>query len=128
MNGSSKLKYPISLKALVINLAYNKCIQACSGPPTYLSTGSILSTFSLSNAILSFLLSTYLIWYQEEQTNVSKVSHSLLAGLPQQGQVVLTNSSHLASGDLPSGANSTLYGNSTGRSFSGTGTAPQSSQ
>ena len=38
------------------------------------------------------------------------------------------NFSLFASGDFPSGANSTLYGNSTGRSFSGTGTIPQSSQ
>ena len=33
VNGSSKSKYPPSLNALVINLAYNKCIVACSDPP-----------------------------------------------------------------------------------------------
>ena len=103
-------------------------MQACSGPPTYLSTGSILSTKSLSKAFSEFLLSTYLIWYHEEHTKVSNVSHSLLAGLPQHGQVVLMNDSHLASGDFPSGANWTSYGNCTGRSFSGTGTVPQSPQ
>ena len=37
-------------------------------------------------------------------------------------------SSDLPSGDLPSGVNSTSYGSLTGRSFSGTGTIPQSSQ
>jgi hypothetical protein len=62
--------------------------------------------------------------YQDESTKVSMVSVSRRAGLPQQGQSTFRKASHLASGlPLPSGTRS--CGSTTGRSFSGTGTAPQ---
>ena len=56
------------------------------------------------------------------------MSVSLFALPPQCGHVVLTNSSDFARGLFPSGLNSTLYGNLTGKSFSGTGTTPHLSQ
>ena len=55
------------------------------------------------------------------------VSVSRLASLPQQGQATFKKLSHLFSGlPLPSGTKS--CGSTTGKSFSGTGTAPQVSQ
>ena len=106
--GSSKSRQPMSLSALVKNRAYNRCMAACSAPPTYLSTGSILLISSRLKGSLSFLLSGYLKKYQDEHTKVSRVSESLFAGPPQSGHVVLMNSSHLASGDSPSGVKTTL--------------------
>ncbi|MNI47093.1 hypothetical protein D3C73_1015920 [compost metagenome] len=65
--------------------------------------------------------------YQDESTNVSIVSVSRRAGLPQLGQAQDRKASFLASGlPLPSGIRSS--GRTTGRSFSGTGTGPQSAQ
>ncbi len=56
------------------------------------------------------------------------VSTSRRAGLPQRGQVVFTNSGTLASGGSPVPVMMAWGGSTTGRSFSGTGTAPWSSQ
>ena len=77
---------------------------------------------------MSFKLSGYLKKYHEEHTKVSKVSASLYAFLPHFGHVVLIKLSHFLSGLSPSGVNSTSSGKTTGKSFSGTGTIPQSSQ
>ena len=61
--------------------------------------------------------------YHELSTKVSIVSVSRRAGLPQRGQATLRNSARLFSGlPLPSGMQSS--GSTTGRSLSGTGTAP----
>ena len=59
---------------------------------------------------------------------MSIVSVSRRAGPPQIGHVVLTQSSAAASGERPCGAKSSMSGSSTGRSASGTGTIPCSSQ
>ena len=65
--------------------------------------------------------------YQDESMNVSIVSVSRRAGLPQEGHAQDKKASCLASGlPLPSGIRSA--GRMTGKSFSGTGTAPQSAQ
>ena len=65
--------------------------------------------------------------YQDESTKVSIVSVSRRAGLPHTGQLQARKSSRLFSGlPLPSGTQSS--GSTTGRSFSGTGTAPCSPQ
>ena len=65
--------------------------------------------------------------YHDESINVSIVSVSRLAGLPQLGHWQDKKASCLTSGlPLPSGIKSS--GNITGKSFSGTGTAPQASQ
>ena len=65
--------------------------------------------------------------YQDESKKVSMVSVSRRAGLPQLGQAQDRKASFLASGlPLPSGIRSS--GSTTGRSFSGTGTGPQSGQ
>jgi len=58
---------------------------------------------------------------------VSIVSVSRRAGLPHEGQATLTKLAHLVSG-LPEPSGIRSSGSSTGRSFSGTGTEPQSSQ
>ena len=60
--------------------------------------------------------------------NVSSVSVSRRAGLPQTGQVAASHCSWCCSGDTPVGAKSTCSGNVTGSSDSGTGCAPCSSQ
>ena len=59
---------------------------------------------------------------------VSIVSVSRTAGPPQIGHTVRRNPSWYFSGDSPVGRNSTSSGASTGRSASGTGTAPWSGQ
>ena len=62
--------------------------------------------------------------YQEESTKVSMVSVSRRAGLPHFGHFAFKKSVRLFSGlPLPSGTQSS--GKTTGRSASGTGTAPQ---
>ena len=64
-------------------------------------------------------------WYQLEHVNVSMVSVSRLAGLPQTGQVVFTNPAwwpRLAGGQVD------VLGQAHGRSSSGTGTTPHFSQ
>ena len=65
--------------------------------------------------------------YQAESTKVSIVSVSRWAGLPQRGQFTFRKASHLFSG-LPEPSGIRSSGSTTGRSFSGTGTEPQSSQ
>ena len=97
----------MSLSALVKNLAYNRCIQACSAPPIYLSTGKILFTVSLSKGALSFLLSAYLKKYQLLHTKVSSVSASRTALPPQRGQVVFIKPLCFLRGLSPSGRKST---------------------
>ena len=65
--------------------------------------------------------------YHDESTKVSIVSVSRRAGWPHFGQATFRKDSHLLSGlPLPSGIRSS--GSTTGRSFSGTGTTPQTSQ
>ena len=65
--------------------------------------------------------------YHELSTKVSIVSVSRLAAAPHFGQLQSRKSARLFSGlPLPSGMQSS--GSTTGRSFSGTGTAPQLSQ
>ena len=59
---------------------------------------------------------------------MSNVSVSLLAGLLHFGQLVFKNSGNLVNGDFPSDSNFTFSGSKTGKSVSGTGTVPQSSQ
>src|SRR3712207_5854149 len=56
------------------------------------------------------------------------VSVSRRAGLPHLGQVALTNSGLLASGDWPVPVISTSSGRSTGNSSSGTATTPHELQ
>ena len=65
--------------------------------------------------------------YQDESTNVSIVSVSRLAGLPHLGQPTFRKAACLFSG-LPEPSGIRSSGSTTGRSFSGTGTTPQSSQ
>src|SRR5215510_2882955 len=81
-----------------------------------------------SNGISSLRGSVYRKKYQEESTNVSMVSVSRLAVLPHFGQVAFTNSGTFFKGDSPVPVNFACSGNITGKSFSGTGTMPQSSQ
>ena len=65
--------------------------------------------------------------YHELSTKVSIVSVSRREGAPHTGQGTFRKASHLFSGlPLPSGIRSS--GSTTGRSFSGTGTAPCSAQ
>ena len=67
----------------------------------YWSTGAHVCTASRSK-IASFDLGlANLNWYHDESTNVSIVSVSRLAGLPQRGQGAFTNPSCSASGDSP---------------------------
>ena len=70
------------------------------------------------------MLNGYLNSYHDEHTNVSNVSTSLLASFPHFGHLQFTNASDFASGDFPSGLNSTSFGRSTGKSFSSTKTSP----
>ena len=65
--------------------------------------------------------------YHDESTNVSMVSVSRRAGLPQLGHSHAKNASCLVNG-LPDPSGIKSSGNLTGRSFSGTGTGPQTSQ
>src|SRR5581483_5216628 len=101
----------------------------CSAPPIYMVTGSQAKRclefsifnfqFSISfsffafrfafcaystegNGISSHSVAKYRKKYQLESRNVSMTSVSRLAFPPQCGQVVCTNSSILASGDVPS--------------------------
>ena len=65
--------------------------------------------------------------YQDESTKVSMVSVSRRAALPQRGQLQSRNARCFASG-LPEPSGTRSSGSTTGRSRSGTGTAPQSAQ
>ena len=85
-------------------------------------------TASLLNGSSVFLGSIYLKKYQEESTNVSIVSASLLAGFPQHGQVVFINVLDVVSGDSPFPVNSTSVGNNIGKFSFFSGTIPHSSQ
>ena len=66
----------------------------------------------------------YRMKYQDESTKVSIVSVSRRAGLPHFGHFTFKKSACLFKGlPLPSGTQSS--GSTTGKSASGTGTAPQ---
>ena len=126
--GSSKSSRPRSRIAFVKKRAYSRCMTACSTPPVYWSTGAHVATASRSKIASSDLGLANRNWYHDESTNVSIVSVSRLAGLPQRGQGVFTKPSCSASGDSPVGRNSESSGSSTGSSSSGTGTVPHSPQ
>ena len=126
--GSSQEHIPKSYNTFVKNRAYMRWSIACSTPPMYWSTGIQASAFSLAKGISVFFGSVNLKKYHDEHTKVSIVSVSLFAGLPHPGQVVFTNSSLLARGEAPVPVSSISMGSMTGRSFSGTGTSPQSEQ
>ena len=83
---------------------------------------------SFPNGASSFLASGYLSWYHEEQTKVSMVSGSRLAGFLHFGHSASMNSATSSSGERPLGRKSFTLGSTTGRSSSGTGIAPQSGQ
>ena len=127
MKGSFDVTKPKSLKTLWKNLAYNKCITACSTPPIYWFTGAHLSTIFLSKGKFIFLGSQYLKKYQDESTNVSIVSVSLLAFPWQQGQVASLNCLDVSRG-FPLPENSISSGNITGRFSSFSKTSPHFSQ
>jgi len=65
--------------------------------------------------------------YQDESTNVSMVSVSRFAGLPQLGQVVFTKDGSLFA-DCPCHLATKSSGSLTGNWSSGTGTSPQDGQ
>src|SRR3989344_4315333 len=116
MKGSLKLTSFMSLKAFVKNLAYNRCITACSAPPMYLSTGMNCLIFNLSKISLLFLLSMYLKKYQLESKKVSIVSVSLFAFPLHLGHFILWNFSLFARG-FPWPVNLTSSGRITGISL-----------
>src|SRR3970282_697292 len=62
-----------------------RCMQACSTPPMYWSTGIQLPIFLGSSGSLSFFGSMYRRKYQLDSKKGSKVSVSRLAGPPQDG-------------------------------------------
>ena len=72
----------------------------------------------------------YLRKYHELSRKVSETSVSLLAVAPHSGQPMMYHSSILANGLTPesSGLKSSILGRTIGKSFSGTGTGPHSSQ
>src|ERR1035437_8762818 len=102
-------------------------MHACSGPPTYWSTGSSLSAIALSMGRFMFFASQYLIKYHDESTNVSMVSVSLRAAPPHFGHVTFMNDCDLSSG-LPLPVNSTSRGSITGKFSSFSMTMPHLSQ
>src|ERR1700678_1499930 len=98
--------------------------MACSMPPMYWPTGIQRSAASLSTGASVSQGSQKRRKYQDESTNVSIVSVSRSAGLPQIGHVVHRNAGSKRKGDSPVGKNSTSSGSSNGRSLSGKGTIP----
>ena len=123
-NGSSMVVSPVSLRALVKNLAYSRCRMACSIPPMYWSTG-IQYSCSLSNGLFFSSGLQNLMKYQLLSTKVSMVSVSLLPFPPHFGHFAFTNFSLVSRGfPLPVNSTSSFSGSSTGRFFSGTGTIP----
>ena len=79
----------------------------CSMPPLYQSTGPQYSRASLdATAALSLWGSIYRRKYQLEPAHWGMVSVSRLAGPPQQGQVVFTQSVILEWGASPSSVGS----------------------
>ena len=119
---------PRSASALVKKRAYIRWRMACSTPPMYWSTGSHSATASSEKGASSLVGSAKRRKYQDESTKVSMVSVSRRPGPPQAGQVTFRKPAWCFSGDSPVGRNSTSSGATTGRSASGTGTMPQSSQ
>ena len=75
-------------------------------PPLYQSTGDQYSRASLLARALSLWGSIYRRKYQLEPAHWGIVSVSRLAGPPQQGQVVFTQSVILLRGDSPSSVGS----------------------
>ena len=78
--------------------------MACSIPPMYWSTGIHLRAASWLNGSSVAHGSQKRRKYHDESTNVSIVSVSRFAGLPQRGHSTFTQLSAAASGDLPLGA------------------------
>jgi len=105
-----------------------RCMQACSTPPTYWSTGANRRIFSGSSGARSFFGSMYRRKYQEDSTKVSNVSVSRRPGFPQEGHGTRSHCSAPASGFPRSRVYGRSSGSTTGRSFSGTGTMPHASQ
>src|SRR3989339_49316 len=105
-------------------------MHACSGPPIYISTGNHFESIFSSKGFPSSCEHGYLKKYQLEQTNVSIVSVSRVAGPPHVGHLVVTNFLEVFSGDFPSpfGVKSISIGSLTGKSFSATATSPHLSQ
>src|SRR3990167_5210836 len=107
-------------------------------PPLYQLTGIKCLKFSICNFQFSIetgfvnpsLLKRYARKYHEEPAQFGMTSVSLFAGPPHRKHSVFTKSLILARGDSPSGPGSyfSTFGNSTGKSFSGTGTIPHLSQ
>ena len=75
-------------------------------PPLYQSTGLQYARASLEARALSLWGSIYRRKYQLEPAHWGMVSVSRLAGPPQQGQVVFTQSVILLRGDSPSSVGS----------------------
>src|SRR3989344_3876246 len=103
-------------------------------PPLYQSTGMKCLKFSICNFQFSMetgflnpsLLKRYARKYHDEPAQLGITSVSLLAFPLHFGHFVFTQFVILARGDSPSGPGSyfSTSGNSTGKSFSGTGTTP----
>ena len=96
-------------------------------PPMYWSTGSQWSATAGVVGAAAFGGSVKRAKYQDESTNVSIVSVSRRAGLPQCGQATCFQVGWRSSG-LPGWSKVTSSGSLTGRSLAGTGTTPQLSQ
>src|SRR3990167_7820183 len=127
-NGSEKSNRARSCRNFVKNLEYRRCNTACSMPPIYWSTGIQYLTYSLSKGPLSNLGEQNLRKYHAESMNVAIVSVSRRGLSPHLGHFTSMNSFTAASGLPPLPVNSTFFGRTTGRSFSGTGTMPHLSQ
>src|SRR5215510_13070331 len=96
-------------------------------PPMYWSTGSHSSTILRSVGAVLIHGSVNRAKYQDESTNVSIVSVSRRAGPEHFGHLTFFQVGWRSSG-FPGLSKLTSSGSVTGKSFSGTGTAPQRSQ
>src|ERR1700722_3782621 len=96
----------------------------------YELTGSHVRVTAGSNGTSSRSALGYRMKYHELSRNVSDTSVSRRPTPPHVGQGTRYHSSWRASGETPesSGLKSAMNGSTTGRSSSGTGTAPQDSQ
>ncbi|SMG63912.1 hypothetical protein BMETH_201_1 [methanotrophic bacterial endosymbiont of Bathymodiolus sp.] len=99
--------------------------MACSMPPIYWSTGS--QYLALASSMESAVLLAKRAKYQDDSIKVSKVSVSRFASFPHFGQSTCKKAPWVTSGEFEPSSTTSL-GNSTGKSVSGTGTVPQSSQ
>src|SRR5690606_27148364 len=94
-------------------------------PPMYWSTGIQYAARSSTMVFASGQAKRRK--YQDESTNVSMVSVSRPASAPRFGHFTFMNPGVLLSG-LSEPSLTMLYGNTTGRSCSGTGTSPHLAQ